>query len=75
MYIAKMNVPYAIELRAAMQEFSVDASDLLENPRSVLTGIPMERNIQKDSLFAESAYAEMDALTIMAVELIKFDQI
>lgn len=53
-----------------MQEFSADASDLLEKSRSVLKGIPMERNLLKDSLFAESRDAEMDTLTIIAVELI-----
>ncbi len=34
-------VPYTIELRAAMEEYSQDATDLLANPRSVLADIPV----------------------------------
>ena len=50
-------VPYTVQTRAALQEYSVDAADLFEQPKSVL-------------LFEETGDAEIDALTIMAMQLI-----
>ena len=64
-------VPYTIQTRANIQQYSNDATELLENPRSTLPNISMSENKYTASLFEEVADdPEMDALTIMAIQLI-----
>ena len=63
-------VPYTIELRAAMEKYSQDATDLLANPRSVLTDIPVKESQYTKALFEETNDPEMDAFTIMALQLL-----
>ena len=63
-------VPYTIELRAAIEEYSQDATDLLANPRSVLKDIPVKESKYTKALFEETNDPEMDAFTIMALQLL-----
>ena len=63
-------VPYTVQTRAALQEYSVDAADLFEQPKSVLPGIPVATNQHTALLFEETVDAEIDALTIWAMQLI-----
>ena len=63
-------IPHYIQLRAALEEFSDDASDLFHHPRSVLPGIPMHHSKYTEELFKDTSDVELDALTILAVQLI-----
>ncbi|KAG1683760.1 hypothetical protein GQR58_009763 [Nymphon striatum] len=63
-------VPYTIKARDSIQELSVDASNLLENPESIFQNIPMSSIKYTHSLFADTNEPEMDSLTIMALQLV-----
>ncbi len=58
-------VPYTIKARDSIQEFSGDASSLLENTKSIFQNIPISSTKYTDSLFADRNDPEMDNLTIM----------
>ena len=63
-------IPYCIQMQAALQEFSENAQDLFNHPRSVLPGIEMHKTQYTAELFAETGDPELDGLTILAIQLI-----
>ena len=63
-------IPHCIQLRAALEKFSDFASDLFCHPRSVFPGIPMHHSKDTEELFKDTNDAELDALPILAVQLV-----
>ena len=63
-------VPYCIQMQAALQEYSENARELFNHPRSVLHGIDMHKSKSTAELFAETGDPELDGLTILAIQLI-----
>ena len=62
-------VPCCIQMRAAMQEFSKDAKDLLVNPASIFPDIPIQFSDSVRTLFDQSD-PEIDSLTITVIQLL-----
>ena len=56
-------VPYTKQAHASLKEYSQDASQLLDNPKSVFDDIPMASTKYTVSLFEETNDPEIDALT------------
>ena len=63
-------IPYCVQLRAAFQEFSADAHDLLNQSRSVFPDIEMHTDKMTEALYVNTCDPEMDALTLIAIQLI-----
>ena len=63
-------IPYCITLRAAMQEFCDDASQLLNHPKSVFPDIPIQESNSTTALFNTTDDPELDGMTIIAMQLI-----
>ena len=63
-------IPCCVQLRAAFQEFSADAHDLLNQPRSVFPDIEMHTDKMTEALYVNTRDQEMDALTLIAIQLI-----
>ncbi len=63
-------VPYTIQLREIIQDFSSNATNLFNHPYFCLPGIEMSKTIYTDSLFESTNDPELDGMTIMALQLI-----
>ena len=57
-------------MQAALQEYSENARELFNHPRSVLYRIDMHKSKYTAELFAETGDPELDGLTIVAIQLI-----
>ena len=62
-------VPYCLEMKNALERYANDATELITNPASIFPDIPMHLT-GWESLFEASVDPEIDALTIVAVQLI-----
>ena len=63
-------VPYCVQMRAALQEFSEDATELLTHPKSVFPDLASIGGKIEEELFVDTGDPELDGLTVLALQLI-----
>ena len=63
-------VPYCVQMRVALQEFSEDATELLTHPKSVFPDLASIGGKIEEELFVDTGDPELDGLTVLALQLI-----
>ena len=63
-------IPHCIQLRASLEKFKNDSTELLRNPLAVCPEANRNQDKIIQELFADSCDPEIVALTILAMQLI-----